>query len=257
MSTEIRVLLVIIAAVSMFILGALGMWVMVKLAPPQAQFSPQPIVIAPPPANDPPKMASAPADPPPAPALQQAPAPQQITNDAPPTNAAIPVNNLTPVTPPVNQPTMGSGPQNVLAKVIKVKAHYITKSVPFRVCHDVPRTVMSNGNPPTGAGAVLGGVAGGIVGHQIGGGRGNVAATIGGAIVGGMLGNQIERSANEPRAHTIYVTECTTRYRDKSILTGYDVTYIFNGQIGTKFMKKPPKSSTIMLTVEPGLKVID
>lgn len=153
------------------------------------------------------------------------------------------------VAPSVVAPAAPAGP--ILAEVIDVKPHYVTKTVPVRRCQQVPRTVVVPGQGPSGVGAVLGGVAGGVAGNQIGGGRGKVAATIGGAILGAAVGNQVERNMHGPQTRVVYETVCSTSYVKKTVRSGYEVTYVYNGQQGTTIMKKRPLGKTIPLTLKP------
>lgn len=139
------------------------------------------------------------------------------------------------------------------AKIINVKPRLVVKSVPEKVCRQVPRTVYYQGRGSSGAGALVGGVAGGLVGSQIGGGTGNVIATIGGAALGAAAGNQIERTSQRGYAQTVYVTVCKNRYIKKSVPNGYEVTYIYNGKQGTTIMKKKPIGDTISLKLIPAI----
>lgn len=140
-------------------------------------------------------------------------------------------------------------PIYAMAEVLKVRPHLVLKSVAYRDCRDVPRTIFVDGGSPSGAGAVIGGVAGGIAGNQIGRGNGNIAATIGGTIVGAVVGNEMERNASRPRPQTVYVTECRTRYTKRAVQQGYEVTYLYNGKKGMTIMKQAPTGNTIPVPV--------
>jgi uncharacterized protein YcfJ len=105
-------------------------------------------------------------------------------------------------------------------------------------------------------GAIVGGLAGGALGNQVGQGRGRTAATIGGVVLGALAGNNVEGNMNQlpaPHEETVIVPICHTRYLKKSVITGYDVGYVYNGQQGSTFMKSAPAAgSTIPLTLQPG-----
>ncbi len=169
---------------------------------------------------------------------------------APASEAPTPQTVVTPV--PVT-PTM--------AQVISVQPRYSVHTYPKRVCHDAPRTVLV-GPPPgasggtSGMGAIVGGLAGGALGNQVGQGRGRTAATIGGVVLGALAGNNVEGNMNQPpppREETVIVPVCHTRYLKKSVIIGYDVGYVYNGQHGSTFMKSAPAvGSTIPLTLQPG-----
>lgn len=184
---------------------------------------------------------------------------------------AVPTTNTTPVKSPakvqattpsiaqaptqkivsISNPSISQANSNyVLAQIIDVKPRFVTKTVPYRSCKQVPRTYVSHQQRAVnGSGVVLGGVAGGLIGNQFGKGRGKVATTIGGTIVGAAIGNQMEREMNRPRYRTYYTTVCKTRYKQKTILKGYDVIYQYNNQQGVKFMKHKPQGDLIRLEV--------
>jgi uncharacterized protein YcfJ len=147
-------------------------------------------------------------------------------------------------TPAVPTPVVAATPAVPavpMAQVVSVQPHYVLKSVPYRSCRQVPRTayVQQQSSMP-GAGTLLGGAAGGLLGNQVGEGRGRTAATIGGAVLGAVVGNQVQDNMNQPEARTVYVTVCNTRYTQKSVQSGYDVTYLYNGQQGATTMQNPP-----------------
>lgn len=121
----------------------------------------------------------------------------------------------------------------VYGKVIDVQPVYERVSVPERqrVC-ERPRYREKRAN--TG-GAILGGIIGGVLGNQIGSGSGRDAATAVGVIAGATMG------ANHPsRRHQR--TRCYTdvRYRQDRQLSGYDVTYEYQGQWYDTFMTRHP-----------------
>lgn len=75
----------------------------------------------------------------------------------------------------------GAGP----AAALPGEAGVVTAVVPLRTTQ-----------PPSGAGALIGGVVGAAVGHQIGGGSGRKAATVVGAVGGAVAGHHIEKDRN-------------------------------------------------------------
>ena len=77
------------------------------------------------------------------------------------------------------------------------------------------------GNQPSGVGAAVGAVSGGLIGSQIGKGSGHIAGAILGALGGAVLGNTAE-------AYNNGYGGCSTRYSQR--VTGYDVTYEYNGR---------------------------
>lgn len=241
MSTSIKkTLLLTLGGIGLVVLGAFSTWGIGKVLTlsPVAVSSPAAPVASP---------AAIPAP------TAAAPATATVVAANPATSAVVATTVTTTTT--ASQPTAvvvntePAGP--VLAKIIRVKPHYVVKTVAQRVCRDVPRTVVDPREGPSGVGAVLGGVAGGIAGHQIGQGRGNVAATIGGAILGAAVGNQVERNVQQPQTRVVYETVCSTEYVQKSVRSGYEVTYLYNGEQGTIIMKKRPIGKTIPLTLKP------
>lgn len=156
-------------------------------------------------------------------------------------------------TPAVSTPIPTPAPQPV-AQVTNVKPHYVLKSVAYRSCHDVANTVMPPQTGTSGAGALIGGIAGGAAASNIGHGSGRTAATIGGVVLGALAGNAVESSVNQPEPYTVYSPECVTRYTKKSVQSGYEVTYSYNGAQKTIHMQKPPKvGDTIPLTLVPAV----
>jgi uncharacterized protein YcfJ len=76
-------------------------------------------------------------------------------------------------------------------------------------------------------GAVVGGIAGGILGNQLGGGDGRVAATALGTFVGVMVGDRV---ANPDQPRSGQVERCRQVDRFREVITGYNVTYRYNGR---------------------------
>lgn len=152
-----------------------------------------------------------------------------------------------------------------------------TTSTPREVCEDVvieERAPERDGNV---GGTVAGAVIGGLVGNQVGDGNGRKAATAAGAVVGGVIGNRIDKkhvggkvtTRTERQCHTVSDTSTASKtvaynvtYRnpdgttgtmrtgskpgsrirlgDENAVTGYDVTYQYNGQQQTIRMDQKP-----------------
>ncbi|MBD8526074.1 glycine zipper 2TM domain-containing protein [Pseudomarimonas arenosa] len=83
--------------------------------------------------------------------------------------------------------------------------------------------------------AVLGAIVGGVIGNQFGNGRGRDAATAAGALLGYHAVRDGQRSHQYAgyREVTRYEERCATQteYFEDERVTGYDVTYRYNGQI--------------------------
>jgi len=117
-------------------------------------------------------------------------------------------------------------------------------SVPRQVCTQEQVAVQQN---KSGAGAAMGAIAGGVIGNQIGGGSGKAAATALGIFGGAILGNNIEGA---PAPQTQTVQNCTTQNVFENRVTGYNVTYEFNGKQYTVQLPRDP-GPTIKLNVTP------
>ena len=97
------------------------------------------------------------------------------------------------------------------------------------------------------AGTVIGAVVGGVLGNQIGGGSGKAAATALGIFGGAILGNNIEGA---PTPQTQTVQNCTYQNVFENRVTGYNVTYEFNGKQYNVQLPRDP-GPTIKLNVTP------
>ncbi len=250
-----KTVLLTLSGIALIIFGALGSWAVGKVLPPNGNQTPvatAQVVAGPAITSTVAPVVATPAQVVAGPTTPATAAPVAVS----PTQVVSSTTTTTTTTAPgvvpagtIVEGSVAAGP--VMAQVIKVRPYYIVKTVPQRVCQDVPRTVMGPSRGPSGAGAVLGGVAGGIAGHQIGQGRGNVVATIGGAILGAAVGNQVEGNMQRPQTQVVYETVCSTAYVKKSVRSGYEVTYIYNGQKGKTIMKNRPVGNTIPLTLKP------
>ncbi len=105
--------------------------------------------------------------------------------------------------------------------------------------------------------AILGGIVGGVIGNQFGHGGGRDAATAAGA----MLGYSMVRDTQDyggyyagGREFTRYERRCTPRtdYRRDEQVTGYDVTYRYQGRLYHTVTDYPPGASLrVRLDVSP------
>ena len=117
-------------------------------------------------------------------------------------------------------------------------------SVPRQVCSQEQVAVQQN---KSGAGAAMGAIAGGVLGNQIGGGNGKAAATALGIFGGAIFGNNIE-GAPVPQTQT--VQNCMTQNIIENRVTGYNVTYEFNGKQYNVQLPRDP-GPTIKLNITP------
>ena len=93
----------------------------------------------------------------------------------------------------------------------------------------------------------MGAIAGGVLGHQIGGASGKAAATALGIFGGAIWGNNIEGA---PAPQTQTVQNCTIQNVFENRVTGYNVTYEFNGKQYNVQLPRDP-GPTIQLNVTP------
>lgn len=185
---------------------------------------------------------------------------ERVTPVAPPAIQTPAVQTPTIPTPPVATPSVDATPKKTdepslteaLAKITHIEPIYSKHTTSYRTCRWEWRPVVVHYHRAMdGSGIFLGGVTGGIVGNQFGGGTGKIAATIGGSVLGALAGNQVERGMNRPEVQYIPVRVCKRHYETKSILKGYNVTYSYNDQEKTTFMKKKPQSDYIKLVLSP------
>lgn len=117
-------------------------------------------------------------------------------------------------------------------------------SVPRQVCTQEQVAVQPN---KSGAGAAMGAIAGGVLGNQVGGGSGKAAATALGIFGGAIFGDKIEGA---PAPQTQTVQNCTTQTILENRVSGYNVTYEFNGKQYNVQLPRDP-GPTIKLNVSP------
>lgn len=172
----------------------------------------------------------------------------------------------------------------VIAQVVSATPvnQTVTGSRNEEICEDVvinERQAERDGNA---GGTVAGALIGGLVGNQVGGGNGRKVATVAGAVAGGVIGNQIDKrheggkvvQRTERQCHTREVPTSeekvvawsvdwrtadgrtgTLRQTEKPAgtvevegsdkVTGYDVSYRFQGQEGRIRMPQRPQGDRL------------
>lgn len=102
------------------------------------------------------------------------------------------------------------------------------------VVREPPRYGSSRDRGP----AVLAGIVGGVIGNQFGHGHGREATTAAGALLGYSMARDSQRHNggghySGGREYRTYQQRCTTRtdYRRDERVTGYNVTYRYNGRV--------------------------
>jgi uncharacterized protein YcfJ len=93
-------------------------------------------------------------------------------------------------------------------------------------------------------GAILGGLTGGLLGSTVGRGNGRVASAAFGAAVGALVGDHLGNRDNGAVAVSRPVQRCQTVESYRQVLTGYQVTYNYNG-----------RNTTVVLPYDPGPRV--
>lgn len=132
------------------------------------------------------------------------------------------------------------------ARVTNVRPAYQRVNVPQQQCtnevvYDQQDSYRSD-NRSLG-GVVIGGLAGGLLGNQVGGGSGKTAATAAGAVVGAIVGDRISNNGyrgGQQVARGREVQRCYTVDQWEDRLSGYDVTYEYNGRRYTQLMQQHP-----------------
>ncbi len=94
-------------------------------------------------------------------------------------------------------------------------------------------------------GEIIGGLAGGIIGNQVGKGSGKTAATAAGALLGAIVGDQLQHG-NTPTATVdgkrkkVQKKICSVEEFPKKIITGYNVTFEYDGYHFSQIMAQEP-----------------
>lgn len=146
---------------------------------------------------------------------------------------------------------------NDVARVRHVEPQYENVSVPRQQCHS--QWVTEHHPAATHrnyGGLVLGGIVGGVAGNQIGKGHGREAATAVGAVVGALAGdhlaNQNGSAAYPHQPVQRQVQHCQTVSEVHSRISGYRVTYEYQGQSYTTLMRdNPGRSIPVQVSVTP------
>lgn len=116
------------------------------------------------------------------------------------------------------------------AKVVATTPIYEEVNTPRRECWS-EQVGYERERERSYGGAIVGGLVGGVLGNQVGKGTGKTVATAVGAATGAIVGDNIDNdghaaSASRPR----YEERCRSVDRWDRRLTGYDVTYRYEGR---------------------------
>ena len=134
------------------------------------------------------------------------------------------------------------------ARVISSTPIYERVNQPRRECWT--GTVRGNAAPRERSygGAILGGIAGGVIGSQVGAGNGRVAATAAGTLAGAMIGDNMANQNQQQVQADEQVERCREVDNVREVITGYNVTYSYNGHRATTTLPYDP-GRTIRVSV--------
>ena len=128
------------------------------------------------------------------------------------------------------------------APVVSSVPVYQTVNEPQQQCWTESVTRYEERRSP--GGAILGGLTGGLLGSTIGRGNGRVASAAVGATIGALVGDHLANRDNSAVAVTRPIQQCQTVESYRQVLTGYQVTYHYNG-----------RNTTVVLPYDPGPRV--
>jgi uncharacterized protein YcfJ len=128
------------------------------------------------------------------------------------------------------------------APVVSSVPVYQTVNEPQQQCWAESVTRYEERRSP--GGVILGGLTGGLIGNTIGRGNGRVASTAVGAVIGALVGDHIANRDNNAVAVTRPVQRCQIVQGYRQVLTGYQVTYNYNG-----------RNTTVVMPYDPGARV--
>lgn len=138
-----------------------------------------------------------------------------------------------------------NGPNYHYAEVVDVRAEYQTvrKPVDREVCWDEISYERTRSGKRSHTPTVVGAIIGGVIGNQFGGGSGKRAATVAGAALGGSIGRDAARRSAGPdeyREVTRETCQVQRTFAEESRISGYRVTYQYDGRIYRTHMNEHP-----------------
>jgi uncharacterized protein YcfJ len=129
------------------------------------------------------------------------------------------------------------------AEVLSAVPVYGSVNEPLQRCWNETVTTYQEA-PRSYGGTLLGGVAGGLLGSTIGRGDGRVAAAAAGAAIGALAGNRVDKRNSPSIAVPQQVQRCQAVDNYRQGITGYQVTYRYQG-----------RDTTVILPYDPGPRV--
>lgn len=138
-----------------------------------------------------------------------------------------------------------------VADVVRVVPITETVNHPTQQCWTESREV-THAAPRDYSGAIIGTIAGGIIGSQIGKGRGKIVAGAVGAGIGAVTGDRLANRDVYAGTTTVPVQRCRTVDDFETHVTGYRVTYAYEGhRFTTRLPYDPGKHLRVSVAVTP------
>jgi uncharacterized protein YcfJ len=138
-----------------------------------------------------------------------------------------------------------------VAQVVHTVPITETVNQPTQQCWTESRAV-TQAAPRDYTGAILGTIAGGIIGSQIGKGKGKIAAGAVGAGIGAVTGDRLANRDAYARTTTVPVRHCQTVDNFETHVTGYRVTYSYDGRrFTTRLPYDPGNQLRVNVAVTP------
>ncbi len=129
------------------------------------------------------------------------------------------------------------------AEVLSAVPIYQSVNEPRQHCWSEPVTTYEQPYRSSG-GAIIGAITGGLLGNTVGRGHGRAASTAVGAAVGAVVGDRIGNQGSQAVPVTREVQRCQVVDNIRQVLSGYQVTYRYNG-----------RDTTVILPQDPGPRV--
>lgn len=89
-------------------------------------------------------------------------------------------------------------------------------------------------------GALVGAIIGGVIGHNIGDSRHRGASTAVGTLIGATIGHDANRNSHTPYSYTEQRCELVTDTVQEERISGYRVSYHYQGERFTRHMDRDP-----------------
>lgn len=129
------------------------------------------------------------------------------------------------------------------AEVISTVPIYQTVNDPRQQCWTESVTYYEETRRSSG-GAIIGGITGGLLGAQVGKGNGRIAAAATAAAIGAVVGDRLDNRYSYAAPVTRPVQRCNVVDNYRQAISGYQVTYYYNG-----------RNATVVLPYDPGPRV--